>query len=519
MNKLLSIIKNPYFIIISIALFFYLFRLGSYGFVEWDEPFYSSRALMVVQYGDCIDQSDKALGGLWTGAHPPLVIWMMAASIKIFGVSEFGFRFPIAITGIILVVFFYRLVLFLFNEKIALYSTLILLLNAYVTQYSRMAQLDIPVLMFLLLSFYYLAKGIQQSFYNYIISGVFLGFALLSKIIVGFFIPIIFLFFILYILIIEKKFDKKLAAGFLVQCFVGFLIALPWFVLVTMKLGSAYWEQAVNYHVLGRMGSALENHSSPLGLFYWIHQTFNRINLFFPFLLYGIYIFYKKNVINKELKVLISFWFIIPFLVFTLTATKFHTYILNFILPEILFCGIGVYYALESQVKVSRLSQFIVLSTAAFVWAMTLPFHRNLENIFRSANNFNFPQFNDLIIVIAFLIGCGAVYFLLKTFLEKKQYNFYKFQKKYLLIIFLVYSVLNFNSLIRKNDFWIEKRNEVLNMNLEGKNSIIFIGEKTYTNQINLQILKYFTGLDGEILPQGQIINGKFDEIITIIDR
>jgi 4-amino-4-deoxy-L-arabinose transferase-like glycosyltransferase len=117
MDKVYSTLKNPYFILISLCLFFYLFRLGSYGFVEWDEPFYSSRALMVVQYGDFIDQSEKALGGLWTGAHPPLVIWMMAASIKLFGVSEYGFRFPIAISGIILVIFFYRLVLLLFNKK------------------------------------------------------------------------------------------------------------------------------------------------------------------------------------------------------------------------------------------------------------------------------------------------------------------------------------------------------------------------------------------------------------------
>lgn len=519
MNRLYSIFRNPYFLTISFALFFYLFRLGSYGFVEWDEPFYSSRALMVLQYGDFIDQSEKALGGLWTGAHPPLVIWMMAASIKIFGVSEFGFRFPIAFTGIILVVFFYRLVLFLFNEKIALYSTLIFLLNAHVTQYSRMAQLDIPVLMFLLLSFFYLVKGIQQSFYNYIISGVFLGFALLSKIIVGFLIPIIFLSFILYFLIAEKKINKKYVMGFFVQCFVGLLVALPWFILVTIKLGSAYWEQTINYHVLGRIGTALENHSSPFGLFYWIYQTIIRLNLFIPFLIYGIYVLYKRNIVNKEIKVLISFWFIIPFLVFTFTATKFHTYILNFILPEILFCGIGVFYFTENLMRRSRIALFITMSLASFVWAMTLPFQRNLENIFRSVNDFNFPQFNDLIIVIAFLTGCGTVYFLLKTFLEKKQYNFYKFQKIYLVILVLVYSILNFNSLIRKNDFWIEKRNQVLNMNLEGKNSIIFIGEKTYVNELNLQMLKYLTGLDGKILSTDQEIKGNGEEVLISYDR
>lgn len=514
MDKVYAVLKNPYLILIALALFFSLFRLGSYSFVEWDEPFYSSRALMVVQYGDFIDQSDKALGGLWTGAHPPLVIWMMAASIKIFGVSEFGFRFPIAITGIILVIFFYRLVLFLFNEKIAFYSALILCLNAYITQYSRMSQLDIPVLMFLLLSFYYMVRGLNGKFHNFFISGLFFGFALLSKIIVGFFIPIIFLFFILYILIIERKFDKKLVMGFLVQCLVGLLIALPWFIIITIKLGSAYWEQTINYHVLGRIGTALENHSSPFGLFYWIHQTIIRLNLFIPFLIYGIYALLKKNIINKELKILLSLWFIIPFLVFTFAATKFHTYILNFILPEILFCGIGVFYVTENLIRESRISVFIVLSLASFVWAMTLPFQRNLENIFKSINDFHLPQFNDLIIVLLFIVGCVALYLITKKLLSKKKLNFFRLQKIYLIIIFAIYSILNFNSLIRKNDFWIEKRKKLLNMNLEGKKSITFLGEKSYVAELNLQILKYYTGLDGKILPSNQEINIHNDEVL-----
>jgi len=518
MEKLYSALRNPYLILISLSLFFYLFRLGAYGFVDWDEPFYSSRALMVLQYGDFIDQSDKAIGGLWTGAHPPLVIWMMAASIKIFGVSEFGFRFPIAITGVILVIFFYRLVLFLFNEKIALFSTLILCLNAYVTQYSRMAQLDIPVLMFLLLSFYFLVKGLQKSFFYYSISGLFLGLAILSKIIVGFFIPMIFFLYILYLLIIEKRFNKKALLGFLVQCSVGILVALPWFVLVTIKLGSAYWEQAINYHVLGRMGSALENHSSPFGLLYWIHQSIIRLNLFLPFMIYGMYVLLRKNLVNKEVKVLIYLWFILPFLIFTFTATKFHTYILYFILPEFLFCGIGVLFITKNLLRPARISLVIVLSLASFVWAMTHPFQRNLENIFRSINEFHFPFYNDLLIITLFLAGCGVLYFFIKKYLENRHLNSLRLQKVYLIIILVIYSVLNFNSLIRKNDFWIEKRKQILSMNLKDKNSITFIGEKTPVNQLNLQILKYFTGLDGSIVSSIQDKKNVINEI-TIIGK
>jgi hypothetical protein len=502
MKRIRLIITNHYFILTALALFFYFFRLGSYGFVEWDEPFYSSRALIVLQYNEIVDQSAQALGGLWTGAHPPLIIWLMAASIKIFGVSEFGFRFPIALTGVILVIFFYRLVLYLFNENIAFYSALILCLNAYVTQYSRMAQLDIPVLMFLLLTFYYLVRGLHKKFYNFFISGLFLGFAILSKIIVGFFIPIIFFSFILYFILVNKNWDKKLILGLLVQCFVALLVTLPWFILVTIKLGSAYWDYTINYHVLGRMGTALENHSSPFGLFYWMHQTLIKLNLFVPFLLYGMYVFLKKNIVNKDIKVLIFLWFIIPFLVFTITATKFHTYILNFILPEILFCGIGVYSVIEKPLNVSKIASFITLSLASIVWAQTIPFQRNLENIFRNINAFQFPQTTDLLVLILFLAGNITAYILIKKLFEKKETKLSRLQMKYLTIIFFIYLVTNFNPLIRTNDYWIKKRSQVLNMDLKNKNSIIFVGEKTYDNELNLQILKYLTGLDGYIISE-----------------
>lgn len=80
----------------------------------------------------------------------------------------------------------------------------------------------------------------------------------------------------------------------------------------------------------------------------------------------------------------------------------------------------------------------------------------------------------------------------------------------------MIYFVLNFNSLIRKNDFWIEKRNNVLDMNLKGKNAITFICEKSSVAELNLQIVKYLTGLDGEIIPKSNTLNREEIEILIL---
>jgi len=513
MENIKSVISNHYFVLTVLALFFYLFRLGSYDFYEWDEPYYSSRALMVLQHNEIIDQSSNAIGGLWTGSHPPLVIWCMALSVKLLGVSEFGFRFPVAIAGVLLVIFFYKLVLLLFNKKIAFYAALILCLNSYVTQYSRMAQLDIPVLLFCLLSFYYLVKGLNKDFYNYFISGLFLGLALLSKIIVGFLIPIIFFSFILYILIKEKRLNKKIIFGLFAQYITALIIAFPWYLLITLQQGAAYWEMAMQYHVLGRMGKALENHSSPLGYFYWLHQTLIRLNLFIPFLLYGFYVFAKKNILRKDLKILIILWLVIPFLVFTVTATKYPTYILNFILPEILFCSIGIYDMFENFINKSKTALFILLSLSSLTWALTLPFQHNLENAFSMINSLSIPDWKDISILILFIAGSFLIYFLLKKLFHKVNFEPQRLLVKYLVTVFIIYFILNFNSLIRKGDFWIETRAQILDSDLKNKNSLIFVGEKISVNEFNLQILNYYTGLFGYIVSPSQFKDKKKDDI------
>ncbi|HEV2904499.1 MAG TPA: phospholipid carrier-dependent glycosyltransferase, partial [Pyrinomonadaceae bacterium] len=81
---------------------FYLYGLGSLPLVGPDEPRYAQVAREMLQRGDFITPT---LGGVPWFEKPPLLYWMMMASYRVFGVSEFTARLGPAICGLLTAVF------------------------------------------------------------------------------------------------------------------------------------------------------------------------------------------------------------------------------------------------------------------------------------------------------------------------------------------------------------------------------------------------------------------------------
>ena len=73
---------------------FYLYGLRSLPLVGPDEPRYAQVAREMLQRGDFITPT---LGGVPWFEKPPLFYWMMMASYRVFGVSEFAARLGPAI--------------------------------------------------------------------------------------------------------------------------------------------------------------------------------------------------------------------------------------------------------------------------------------------------------------------------------------------------------------------------------------------------------------------------------------
>ena len=91
------------FLFLAVAAF-YLYGLGSLPLVGPDEPRYAQVAREMLARRDLITPT---LGGLPWFEKPPLLYWMMMASYRVFGVSEFSARLGPAVCGLLTAVFVY----------------------------------------------------------------------------------------------------------------------------------------------------------------------------------------------------------------------------------------------------------------------------------------------------------------------------------------------------------------------------------------------------------------------------
>lgn len=120
---------------------------------------------------------DAAIGVDPNREHPPLAKLLIALSMYLVGNDEYGFRLPSVLFGTLSIVVFYLLLKRVSNDKLlSLIATFLFSFDNLVFIHSRIATLDIFVLFFMILGFYwYFGKRI-------VLSGVAFALSTLCKI-------------------------------------------------------------------------------------------------------------------------------------------------------------------------------------------------------------------------------------------------------------------------------------------------------------------------------------------------
>jgi dolichyl-phosphate-mannose--protein O-mannosyl transferase len=174
----------PISAILTFALSFRLWRLDSPKGYIFDEIYYAKNAFSLISSGVELDQE----GGSEFVVHPPLGKWLIGIGIKLFGNNEFGWRSSSALFGSASVLLIYLITKRLFkSEFLALSAALLMALDGLSLVMSRVALLDIFLMFFILLTFYFLLKE------NYWLSGLAIGLGVSTKWSAAFLIPILLL--------------------------------------------------------------------------------------------------------------------------------------------------------------------------------------------------------------------------------------------------------------------------------------------------------------------------------------
>jgi hypothetical protein len=174
------------------------------------------------------------------GHHPPFFAFIEALFYLIFGISQTTARLTVLGFAILAVIFWYRLIKSIYNEKIALFSGIIFITSPLIVYWAKDVMLDMPPLALVIGSIYF--------FHNYIDLGkrrhayylaVCLSLAVLTRQTAVFLIPL----FLIYILI-KRRHDLLISKEALISYIIILGLLLP-LLIVTLKFNAINIKQSV----------------------------------------------------------------------------------------------------------------------------------------------------------------------------------------------------------------------------------------------------------------------------------
>ncbi|MBE9166933.1 glycosyltransferase family 39 protein [Pleurocapsales cyanobacterium LEGE 06147] len=214
--------------ILLVALIMMIFGIGNYGLYEPHESHFAMVGYEMVLRRDVVSPT---LNGAPYLNKPPLLYWLIAASIYIFGNSEFAVRLPLAIAGWLGIAIAFCWTRQLWGVKASRIAVLMLSVTFGWFIFTRQLLIEVLLATLLLASNYFLWRLLSQPHSRFYFFAVYLslGLSVLAKGPIG----IIFLLFNWFILSSAEQswqlWQKiKLGRGILVVL----AVILPWFIAV-----------------------------------------------------------------------------------------------------------------------------------------------------------------------------------------------------------------------------------------------------------------------------------------------
>lgn len=419
----------------SIFLFFHLQKSEIH---PWDEGLYALRALSIVENGNFVDQTSSSPGGLYSSTYPPLSVWAMALSMKLFGLGTLPVRLFAYICSILSLIMIYLISIRILSEEKAIFSVILLSISIAWNVYSRQGMTEVPVIFFSLLSFWSLVKLFETTEKRKWLFGFIFGLsfasALMTKIIVSF-LPL--LFAIGFLLFFFRKLKYVLFGIGL-----GIILAFPWHYYMYEVYGSDF----LNAFLVPHLYTSVENNVPELGIFYYLNQLIitNPFTILSFVSLYNL--IFKKLYRRKEqgknfITYTLAVWFFLTFMLFSFAVTKLPHYSIYFLVPSVIL-SVLVFDNIETEKHNPRFLWFVfTLLLISTLWSVGTDLREGFKLLLINYK-LTLPVVIFIIIVLS-LIVTGTI--LRKQFFEKIKIIYY-LRLSYVILIILVIKLVIFTS-------------------------------------------------------------------------
>jgi len=345
-----TLAKRAGLLFILAAAAFYFYGLGHLPLVGPDEPRYAQVAREMFLRGDMITPT---LGGHTWFEKPPLLYWMMIASYRVFGVSEWAARLGPALSGLLTVFLIYwmgiRAKSIVEAEKgesdgAGLWSGVALASGAGLIVFSRAASFDVVVTMTVtaaLACFFQAEFAPSEKLRRWLTAGFYaaVGASLLAKGLVGIVIP--FGVIALYYLLRRESPRGEVFLNALWGVPVTIAIAATWYAPVIARHGWTFVDEFFIQHHFARFMSDKYHH--PQGFYFYVPIILMLALPWTPQLVTGLIGArrwnWREHTVVSRTRVFALAWMLAPVIFFSLSKSKLPGYILPALPGAMLLVG------------------------------------------------------------------------------------------------------------------------------------------------------------------------------------
>jgi len=255
-----------------------------------------------------------------------LISWFVEKATG--GYSEFWIRLPYSVLGVATSFIFYLLLMKLFrSKKVAIFTSLLFALNGFYIAFARTAQYQVLYIFFGILAFYLLTLALSNI--NRRLMFLFLSSLALSLSFLAHYDAVFFLIPMVVYYVSQTKY-KIIVRDILVFALPLVLIAGSFY--IPYIASGKFSENTAGYlakRVEGK--NYLKNDSL------YTTNVYNPLFVFFVLVGFGIFVLKRRTPEHLFLVV----WLVLPLLLFQVVFKNPGTHIHNYILPAMIFAGLG----------------------------------------------------------------------------------------------------------------------------------------------------------------------------------
>ncbi len=326
---------------VALGAYFFIPFLGSVHLFDWDEINFAESAREMIVTGDYF-RVRVDFQPFWE--KPPFFFWLQALSMKLFGVNEFGARFPNGFFGIITLITIFFIGKREKDQRFGVIWMLLYLGSFLPHLYFKSAIIDPVFNYFIFVAVYFLYQALQggskQDGRKYaLLSGFSIGLAMLTKGPVGLLL-LLLTFFSFWGLI--KRFRRTGSIQqILLLALAAFVASFLWYGPETIQNGPWFLVEFIQYQI-ELFSQPVAGHEQPL----YYHFVVVLIGCF-PLSVIALPAFFKQYQDTSGFIIWCKLLFWVVMILFTIVTTKIVHYSSMAYLPLSFLAANTVYQAME----------------------------------------------------------------------------------------------------------------------------------------------------------------------------